>query len=418
MNERMPRSPAGDRPLRLLLMPRDRYPPSRIDVRILFGREIPALGHEVDWIVQSDAPLRGARVESYGGGRAWVGPAMGGANAVAKAIRFLQGLLHEVRVFRLARLGAYDVVQSKDEFVGALLALMAARLARARFVYWLSFPYPEDWLRGARAGEARYPCIDSLRGRLFGWLLYRVLLPAADLVLVQSEQMRLDIMEQGIPEQKLFAVPMGVEERILRKEAGAQAHDPTLVYLGTMVRVRRIEFVLDVFARVLHRMASTRLLMVGGTDEEVQRLRHYAERLGVAPRVVFTGQVPREQALRLVQAAHVCLSPFYPTPVLNSTSPTKLMEYFALARPVVANHHPEQTRVVEESGGGLCVPYQVDAFADAALELLGDPERARSMGRRARQYAWARSYSKIAPAVVERYHELLATGNSRLPSAS
>ena len=81
------------------------------------------------------------------------------------------------------------------------------------------------------------------------------------------------------------------------------------------------------------------------------------ERLGIADRVVFTGALPRDEAFAYVRAADVCLSPIYPSPMLDVASPTKLVEYMALAKPVIANEHPEQTQVLDASGGGLHVPW-------------------------------------------------------------
>jgi glycosyltransferase involved in cell wall biosynthesis len=358
--------------------------------------------------MQSSTPAARGHAARYGNGVAWVGPAMGGSSALAKAVRSVQAFVHQLSVLRRARTGRYDIVQSKDDFLGALLALAGARASGARFVYWLSFPFPEDWLRSVQEGDARYPWVNRMRGRLSGCLLYRVLLPAADFVFVQSEQMREDVATQGIPRDKLFPVPMGIEEWMLDGDA-VPARQPTLAYLGTMVRTRRIDFVLDVFARVLRCVPEARLLMVGGEGEDVDRLRRHARELGVADRVVFTGSVPRDEALAYVRQAHVCLSPFYPTPVLDSTSPTKLMEYFALGRAVVANQHPEQSRVLAASGGGLCVPYEVEAFAEAAVSLLRDPQRAAAMGRRGREYARARSYRHIARSVVAQYQGRLAS---------
>ncbi len=42
--------------------------------------------------------------------------------------------------------------------------------------------------------------------------------------------------------------------------------------------------------------------------------------------------------------------------ILRAASPTKLVEYMAMGKAVVANDHPEQKRVIEESGAGYCVP--------------------------------------------------------------
>jgi glycosyltransferase involved in cell wall biosynthesis len=114
-----------------------------------------------------------------------------------------------------------------------------------------------------------------------------------------------------------------------------------------------------------------------------------------------------EEGWRYVARAAVAVSPFYPIPILRSTSPTKLVEYMAMGKPVVANDHPEQRKVIVESGGGICVAYDEAAFADAVVELLSNPDKASIMGRRGRRYVEEyRSYAVLADQVEQRYLEL------------
>ena len=144
------------------------------------------------------------------------------------------------------------------------------------------------------------------------------------------------------------------------------------------------------------------MYLVGrGEDAADEQLLHdEVARLGLGGSVVFVGQLPQAKALQYVQEADVCASPLYPSPVLRAASPTKLVEYMALAKPSVANDHPEQKRVLDASGGGYSVPYDEGAFAQAIVTLLEDPEAARSMGRRGREWAIAnRNYQVIADAV-------------------
>jgi glycosyltransferase involved in cell wall biosynthesis len=171
------------------------------------------------------------------------------------------------------------------------------------------------------------------------------------------------------------------------------------MYLGTLGRERRIDFVLRVLVQVLRYEPKARLYLVGKGEQpgDEEFLKAEAQRLGVASAVVFTGQLSRQEALLYVQDADVCVSPFYPTPVLNSTSPTKLVEYMAMGKAVVANTHPEQQLLIDQSGCGYCVPYNEDAFADAVVKLLRAPELARAMGERGRRYIVEhRSYGVIA----------------------
>jgi glycosyltransferase involved in cell wall biosynthesis len=102
------------------------------------------------------------------------------------------------------------------------------------------------------------------------------------------------------------------------------------------------------------------------------------------------------------------LSPFAPIPILNSTSPTKLVEYFYWGKATVANDHPEQRRVIEDSQSGICVPYNENDFAHAVITLLKNDELALQMGRNGRAYVLAhRDYRVIADRLEGIYSKLL-----------
>jgi glycosyltransferase involved in cell wall biosynthesis len=156
-----------------------------------------------------------------------------------------------------------------------------------------------------------------------------------------------------------------------------------------------------------------RLYLVGAGnnagDERHLRRRIAAE--GLEGHVVLTGQLEREHAWEYVAVADVCVSPFRDIESLQSTSPTKLIEYMALERPVVASRHPEQDEILRESGAGLSAPYTEDAFAAAIVQILEDPASARAMGRRGR--AWVRehrTYEIIGEFVDRRLRQVLAAG--------
>jgi glycosyltransferase involved in cell wall biosynthesis len=392
--------------MKYLIVTSDKFPPERVDVRVLLAEEMSARGHEIDWLMQSDPPLARSTVQPFDKGNAWVGASCAGQSRRAKAVRQLQAFFHDFRVFGLMRRNHYDFIQVKDKFVGALLALLAARLNKTKFLYWLAFPFPEAWLYHAEHGMSDHPAFDRLRGWLGRILLYRVILPRSDLTFVQSDEMKRAIAANGIPLDKLFPVPMGVRVDLLSKqnEAGCEVvKSPSVLYLGSMVPARRLEFIIQAFARVVEAVPAATLYMVGAERAEfVEALRSEARRLRIDHRVVFTSVLPREEALTWVRSADVCLSPLFPTPILNVASSTKLVEYMALGKPVVGNHQPDQTRVIQESGGGLCVPYEVGAFADAVVTLLKKPQLASEMGKKGREYvAKYRTYPRIADSVAE-----------------
>ena len=401
-------------PFKLLFMSSDRYPPYRVDVAVLFGKKLAGYGHRIDWLLQSADDCTQAYSTPYGGGTAWVGRASNGTSAWSRLKKHCFSIVHDMRVFPLARRERYDLIQVKDKIIGALLGLLAARLSGAKFTYWLSFPFPEASLLLAREALAKYPVFYRLRGHVFRLLLYRVIMPLADHVFVQSAQMKEDIISEGIRAEKLSPVPMGVS-LVDFPRSGPLIHDPsapnhTLIYLGTLNKARRLDFLIRVFARVHREFDSARLLIVGsGDDVEDEALLHAeAARLGVEGAITFTGQLPIKEAWKQIESSAIGLSPFFPTTILNSTSPTKLVEYMAFSRPVVANDHPEQRLVIHESKAGICVPWDEEQFADAIITLLWNPERAAEMGRLGRLYVEKhRSYEVIGNAVEKQYLDIL-----------
>jgi glycosyltransferase involved in cell wall biosynthesis len=397
----------------MLVVSSDTYPPFRVDVSVLFGRELAARGHRVDWLLQSEGKCDKATKVAWGGGNVWVGATDLGASLPRRVRKHVLGILHDLKLFSLLKNGDYQIIEVKDKFVSGMFAVIASRLFRKRFVYWLSYPIAEDYLHRADTVTGIYRLLYRIRGTAFKVLLYRVLLRAAHHIFVQSEQMRRDLAGEGVPVSKMTPVPMGVDLGMFdsgaaRMRSRVPAGERCILYLGTLARARKLDFLIRVLAKVRESIPDAKLYIVGGGNEpaDERALIDETARLGLESAVVMVGHVPRARALEYVRDADVCVSPFYPSPILNSTSPTKLVEYMAMGKPVVANNHPEQRLVIEQSGGGYCVGWDETEFARAIVVLLSSPDQAREMGERGRRYVTEhRSYARIAD-LVER--ELVA----------
>ena len=404
---------------RLLFISSDKFPPFRVDVAVLFGKELVNRNYQIHWLLQSERNCKHSYQTKWKGGRVWVGATDNGTSRWRRLRKHLYNTLNQLRVVPLARINKYDIIQVKDEFISAVPAIIAAKRSNSKFVYWLSYPIPEASIQRAKDGTARYPFLYFIRGLIFKLLLYRVIMSLADHIFVQSEQMKKDVLAMGIPEHKLTPVPMGVEiEKIPYRESRnfqiTTGQEKKVLYLGTLVKVRRIDFLIRVFARVSQRVVDSKLYLVGSGEDpsDEQLLLDEAKHLGIEESLIISGFLPMQEAWDYVHQADVCVSPFCPTFILNSTSPTKLIEYMAMGKAVVGNDHPEQRLVLAESGAGLCVPYDEKAFAAAVVELLNDPDRAREMGRKGREYVEKhRSYNIIADIVEREYMRICREKN-------
>jgi len=403
------------RHLTILLVTKDLFPPFRVDVAVLFGQEMVRKGHKLDWVLQSQEDCRKGYKTAWRGGDAWVGPTDAGGKLHHRLHKHLLGFMHNIRCTRLLGEKKYDIVQIKDRFFTAVLYLALAKLFGTRYFFWLSYPFAEASLYEAMNKSARYPFVYLVRGLLYKFLLYKIIMVNADHNFVQSEQMKKDIQDLGISGEKMTVVPMGFEPdkfEMTMETAAVPAGNrhPRIIYLGTLMRLRRIDFVIRVFSMVLKEIPNARLYLIGSgeTDDDIRQLKQEAQRLDVLDKIIFTGFLERQEALKIVRDADVCLSPFYPIPILNSTSPTKLIEYMALGKSVVANEHPEQASIIRKSGGGICVPYEEAEFAKAVVFLLEHAEINERMGKQGKAWVFEnRKYSVIADRVERTYYNHL-----------
>jgi glycosyltransferase involved in cell wall biosynthesis len=400
--------------MKYLILSSDYFPPFRVDVKVLFGEEL-SQHHHIDWLLQSEGDCDDAYTTHWNSCDVVVGATNNGTSRISRINKHLLGLANDLRVFPMARKHRYDIIQVKDKFLSPLFSIVAARMYGSKFVYWLSYPFPESSILQAQNGTARYPILYLIRGHFFKFLLYKVIIPCADHVFVQSGQMKLDMAEEGVPLDKMTPVPMGVDfENVNYPFTGALPEKPAgeqwILYLGTLTKVRKLEFLVNVLSRIREGDENIHLYFVGAGDDPSDEtlIMEEASKLSLEKYVHITGFLPMEQAWGYVALADVCVSPFFPTKILNSTSPTKLIEYMTLGKAVVANDHPEQRQVIEDSGAGLCVPYEVPAFADAVSKLLNDPALRARMESLGRPYvASNRSYKAIADKVRLDYERLM-----------
>lgn len=386
----------------------DPYPAYRADVAELFAIELPKLDLQTEWFMASPAEQVG-KVEHFAGQlvhQPW--PVKSPSRLIGKLAYWLSDARH---LFAVSARTA-DAVQCRDKYWGALVGLLVARMRGLPFFYWCSYPFPEhDALRAQeQAGVRRV--VGRIKSAVRFALLYKWICRRADHVFVQSERMKSDMHAYGIPLERMTPVPMGVSVRVFDwvRANRVEVVPGRVVYLGTLASVRKLDMLLDAFQAVKKAVPGAQLMFVGDGDvpSERQALVERARALGLENDVVFTGFVPMQQAWHLSASAAVCLSPVYPSPILAPASPTKLVEYLALGRPVVCNDHPEQSQIIRESGAGLCVEWSADAFAHAIVQLLRDPDTAERMAATGPDWvARNRSYPMIAQAVRERYRSLL-----------
>ncbi|RJO60190.1 glycosyltransferase [candidate division WS5 bacterium] len=400
-----------------LFVSKDKFPPFRVDVAVLFKDKMISRGHRIDWILQSEAPTKQPKIIIWEGDKVFLGATDNGTSKIKRLKKHIHRICNDFNMFSAFKKKQYDFILVKDLIISALIAIITSKINKSKLVYWLSYPFPESAIYEVQNGTARFPMLYWIRGHITKLILYRVILPIVDHIFVQSDQMKIDIIKEGAIEKKITPVPMGVSIKNIPffnyDKKKDDKKEKIILYLGTLIKIRRMTFLVKVLNIVLGQFKDTKLYLVGGGQEpsDEQIIIDEARKNGIEDKIVITGNLPQKEAWQYVKEADVCLSPYYPIPILNSTSPTKIIEYMAMGKAVVANDHPEQKLVLEESGAGICVPYDEKKFADAIILLLRDKKKAQIMGTLGRKYAEEkRDYEKIANIVEDQL--LLLTDRS------
>jgi glycosyltransferase involved in cell wall biosynthesis len=401
--------------MRLLNFVPEPLPTHRADVTALFGRYLPALGihsHLIGMPGQGELSTEGftsLKTSSAAGGR------------LRREWAYISLCL---RTMLFTAKADFDVIQVRDMVPIGLLGLCIARLRGKPFVYWMSYLMSEERIQRATVKiERGLPfkgCVREhlvlLKGRVESWLLYRVLLQQANHVFVQSDAMLVHVMQRGIQAERLSPVPMGVDMvqlqslDLLPVSYPACGSNPVIGYLGTLARARNIEHLVEVLARVRAVVPGTQLLLIGDSTDpsDAASIRSRAAACGLDRAVHITGWLPANAALPLLAGVSVAISFIPRDSILDTGSPTKLVEYLAIGMPCVGNDNPDQAKVLQDSGAGTLTDSSVVGLANALSGLLQDLPSAKARALAGPAYVHAtRSYQRIATVVAANYSEFV-----------
>ena len=114
--------------------------------------------------------------------------------------------------------------------------------------------------------------------------------------------------------------------------------------------------------------------------------------------------MPHDEAIRRLAECDVLVSPHVEIPNQRFFgSPTKLFEYMAIGRPIVASRLEQLGDVLEDGATArLVTPGDERELALAIDQVLGSPDRGQALGRAARREAERHTWDRRARAIMDR----------------
>ncbi len=320
-------------------------------------------------------------------------------------------------VFSLQRKIKFDIYQVRNWVWGGVLAFFFSKLNNSKFVFQHSFP--REILLRERIKHDRF---DRRVRAFFELKVLKFIWRKSDAIFAISEEMkRVLTKEERVKKEKIFPVGLGFEPDFLFdeniKKSILKKYDllnkKVILYFGVMDKKRNLGFLISVFKRVLNicQEKTLRLVMVGGTNKEINDLKKVVIKENLEQFVIFTGYVNREFIKYFLKIAILSVSPIPPIPLYTVSSVTKVYESLGYGCPVVGNDLPEQGEVLRKSGGGLCVEYDVSQFSEAICKIIHDEKLREQMSNNGTKFVLEnRTYKKIFEKVYNSYKEILNNG--------
>jgi glycosyltransferase involved in cell wall biosynthesis len=267
-----------------------------------------------------------------------------------------------------------------------------------------------------------------------------VALQSADLIVTVSDELGYDLHRRGIPKNRVVVYPNCVdpgsfdsmrfskdELAELRRRNGIPEDALVAGFIGTFGQWHGVDFLAECIRDLVRDDADwlTRNkvhFMLVGDGLKMPVVRELVGSLPASSFVTLTGLVPQPEAAKYLACADILLSPHVPNPDGSGFfgSPTKLFEYMAMEKPIVAAALGQIGDVVAGQGatrlgvmppgtgeacGFLYEPADAQGFKAAFRQVVDDMPAAAKVAKAARaevlnRYTWTRHVDAILAAMT------------------
>lgn len=281
---------------------------------------------------------------------------------------------------RRALAGKYDAIHSHEE--GSWFGVFLAGLLRVPHLYDMHSSLPQQLTNFAYSRSRLVKAVFTA--------LERFVVRRSRVVIVICPQLEEVVrgIDTAVPSVLIENAPGSGDTPVdgsgaaVRQGLHLDPATPVILYTGTFEAYQGLDLLFASMRTVIAARPDARLVLAGGRAEQIEAARVEAAAAGIGQAVIFAGQRPADEIPAYLDAADVLVSPRS----LGTNTPLKIYQYLRAGRPIVATRLLTHTQVLDDEVAFLTAATP-DAFGAGILAALGDPERARAVGARARHLA-------------------------------
>ncbi len=317
------------------------------------------------------------------------------------------------RILQLIETYPISLIYAHSPALCGLAALQAAHRKGLPFIYEIR-AFWED----AAVDQGR-TTVRSLRYRLTRGLESYVA-RRADAVSAIARPMLQDLRDRGLPPEKLFHVPNGVDADefvpLKRDEELARKLNPqnavVFGFFGSLYRYEGIAWLISAVSQLQSRGQQIKLLIIGAGEEEAT-IREAVSRHAASEYVSVLPRVSHGEIKKYYSITDVMVFPRLRVRLTELVTPLKPLEAMSMEKPVLASDVGGHRELVQHQVSGLLFRSEdVAEFCQQATRLIASPELRRQLGKQGRElvrreWDWkmvAQRYQRIYDFALQRTH--------------
>ncbi|SDT86250.1 glycosyltransferase family 4 protein [Desulfobacula phenolica] len=162
-------------------------------------------------------------------------------------------------------------------------------------------------------------------------------------------------------------------------------------YVGVMGGQEGLDYLLKGISFLVHVLKRENIhFILVGNGTELELLKTMARQLKIEAYVTFTGRVPDDTLMEILSTADVCVNPDAVNDMNDKSTMNKIMEYMALAKPIVQFEMTEG-RFSAQDASLYAEPNNYESLIKKIIEIIDNPEMGKQMGN----YGRMRIVSKL-----------------------
>ena len=268
-----------------------------------------------------------------------------------------------------------DVIHAHSPMLNGLVGLRLRKLTGMPVLYEVRAFWEDAAVDTGKIREwgAQYRLIRAIEQYVF---------KHADRVSCICNGLKNEIIDRGIPEEKLLVAPNSVDlskfspfqgrDRSLEKELNLGGKK-VIAFLGSFFKYEGLEYLLDALPLILKSVPNVHVLLVG-SGNEADNLKKQSAELGIEAHVTFTGRVDYADINRYYSLVDLLVFPREDIRLTRLVTPLKPLEAMAQGIPVLASDIGGHREMVEHGKTGILFrPEDSGALAEAVISSLEAP---------------------------------------------